>query len=337
MSDGAVPGGGIDAPVAGHYGSPSREQRALVDGRALVDLSHYETIRLSGPDRHQLLHNLSTQAFTGITPGTSTETLFLSADGKIEAGAAVYEAEDHTFLIAEPGGAQWIVDFLTKMRFMLRVDIEIIEMTLLGGYGDGDLPNAVIWRDPWPTVSPDSVAYGPHRDVPQAFIALVDSDKEAFLDEWLKHGSMAGTLAWHAQRVANWRPSIRDIDEKSLPHEFDWLRTAVHLDKGCYRGQEAVARIVNLGRPPRRLVFCHIDGSEDRLPEDKTLYLGEKAVGTLRAVARDMDEGVIGLALIKRNVAEDAEIVIDGLPVSLETIVDPSGKTTRSYERPRLK
>ena len=74
---------------------------------------------------------------------------------------------------------------------------------------------------------------------------------------------LAGTWAWEALRVEAWRPRLgREVDERAIPHELDWLRTGVHLDKGCYRGQETVARVFNLGRPPRRLVLLHLDGSE---------------------------------------------------------------------------
>ena len=78
---------------------------------------------------------------------------------------------------------------------------------------------------------------------------------------------LAGTWAAEALRVAAWRPRLGfETDHRTIPHEVDWLRTAVHLHKGCYRGQETVARVHNLGRPPRRLVFLHLDGSGHTLP-----------------------------------------------------------------------
>ena len=78
---------------------------------------------------------------------------------------------------------------------------------------------------------------------------------------------LAGTWAAEALRIAAWRPRLGfETDHRTIAHEVDWLRTAVHLHKGCYRGQETVARVHNLGRPPRRLVFLHLDGSGHTLP-----------------------------------------------------------------------
>ena len=79
---------------------------------------------------------------------------------------------------------------------------------------------------------------------------------------------LAGIWAAEALRVAAWRPRLGfETDHRTIVHEVDWLRTAVHLHKGCYRGQETVARVHNLGRPPRRLVFLHLDGSGHVLPD----------------------------------------------------------------------
>src|SRR5699024_12183905 len=74
----------------------------------------------------------------------------------------------------------------------------------------------------------------------------------------------AGSLAAEALRIAAWRPRWEtEVDERSIPHESDWLRSAVHLEKGCYRGQETVAKVHNRGHAPRRLTMLHLDGSEN--------------------------------------------------------------------------
>nr|WP_240161822.1 hypothetical protein [Flaviflexus equikiangi] len=146
-------------------------------------------------------------------------------------------------------------------------------------------------------------------------------------------------LAWEAQRIVDLRPRpALDIDDKSLPHEWDWLRSAVHLDKGCYRGQEAVARTVNLGRPPRRAVLLQLDGSAERLPAAGSEILwGEKTVGKITSAGRDMDEGPVGLGLLKRNTPLDAQLAIDGIPALAEVIVNPDGRTALSYDRPKIR
>ena len=125
------------------------------------------------------------------------------------------------------------------------------------------------WRDPWPDLVGDTAAYGPVDDhpgsarrwreliVPRADLVAAVGDRP-----------VAGIWAAEALRVAAWRPRLGfETDHRTIVHEVDWLRTAVHLHKGCYRGQETVARVHNLGRPPRRLVFLHLDGSGHVLPD----------------------------------------------------------------------
>jgi hypothetical protein len=98
----------------------------------------------------------------------------------------------------------------------------------------------------------------------------------------------------------------------------------VHLDKGCYRGQETVARVHTLGRPPRRLTMLHLDGSADRLPARAATVSAEgRAVGVMGASARHHELGPIGLALVKRNVPVDVTLEVEGIPAGQEPIVDP--------------
>ena len=115
-----------------------------------------------------------------------------------------------------------------------------------------------------------------------------------------------------------------DTDHRTIPHEVGWIESAVHLNKGCYRGQETVARVHNLGHPPRRLVFLHLDGSEDRLPgHGDPVELGETVVGFVGSAARHYELGPIGLALIKRTTPVDATLQAAGLPAAQEVVVPP--------------
>lgn len=342
---GAVFGDGIDAVVPAHYGSPAREQRALIDGRALVDLSHMEVVAVSGADRLTWVHSLTTQHITDLQPGDSTELILLSAEGRIQVPAAVQDDGETLYLITDVGQGTELAEFLKKMKFMMRVEIVLRDdLALLGGYGEAEVPRALFtWRDPWPRVPDKSVAYGPAYEEHPAnghdrFIAVLpEADLSDALDEW--QGTMAGMLAWEAQRIVDLRPRpALDVDARSLPHEWDWLRSAVHLEKGCYRGQEAVARTVNLGRPPRRAVLLQLDGSEERLPAlGSDVLMGEKTVGTVTSVARDMDEGPVALALLKRNTPVDAALTVDGIPALAEVIVTPDGRTELSYDRPKIR
>src|SRR5215467_1721066 len=131
--------------------------------------------------------------------------------------------------------------------------------------------------------------------------------------------------AYEALRIAAHRPRLGfDTDHKTLPHEVGWIDTAVHLNKGCYRGQETVARVHNLGHPPRRLVFLHLDGSEDRLPAhgDPVTTDGATA-GFTGSAARHFELGPIALGLVKRTLPVDAPLRAGGVPAAQEVVVPP--------------
>lgn len=212
----------------------------------------------------------------------------------------------------------------------------------------GDLPGLLLtWDDPWPGVAEGGTEYfrGRHPGAStRARLHVVERARAAdFADAWLGGGEdaasrrPAGLLAWEAVRVATWRPRIgREADARAIPAELDWLRTAVHLDKGCYRGQESVARVLNLGRPPRRLVFLQLDGSLGDLPEPGAkLMRGERQVGVVTSVARHADMGPIALALVARAVPADAVFDIGGVAAAQEIIVPLDGRAAASpAERP---
>jgi folate-binding protein YgfZ len=308
---GAVEADGLDAGVAAHYGSDLREQRALVAGQAFVDLSHRDVVTISGPDRLTWLHALTTQYFEGLKPGTSTTALLLSPTGHIE--HVMYGVDDgETFwLHTEPGAAEALVDWLQKMVFMSRVEIT-----------DVTDDYAIIWR-PGP-------AEGPH-------LTRVGADSLGGHEVFLPRaelagfeGTPAGVWAYEALRIEAGAPRLGlDTDERAIPNELGWLGVGVHLDKGCYRGQETVARVHNLGRPPRRLVRLLLDGSVDHLPtHGYAVRSGEKQVGSIGSAARHYELGPIALAVVKRNVDPGTvlEIVAEDQPTvtaTQELLVDP--------------
>ena len=182
------------------------------------------------------------------------------------------------------------------------------------------------WRDPWPDLVGDTTAYGPvdghpgterrWREVlvPRADLVAAVGDRP-----------LAGLWAAEALRIAAWRPRLGfETDHRTIVHEVDWLRSAVHLHKGCYRGQETVARVHNLGRPPRRLVFLHLDGSGHTLPpRGAEVKAGERVVGRVTSVGRHHVDGPIALALIKRNTDPSLELDIDGTSAAQTVIVAP--------------
>lgn len=332
---GAVESAGLDAGVAAHYGEPLREQRALAAGTAVVDLSHRGVVTVSGPDRLSWLNTLSSQQLTSLAPGESTELLLLSVQGRIEFDARVIDDGATTWLIVEAAEAAPLAEFLTRMRFMLRVEVADVsaDWAVLGSAAAvPEWKDSVVWQDPWPNVSAGGYSYTavPAEDHPGLerpwFEYLVPT---AELDAMVGERRLAGVLAAEALRVAAWRPRIgAETDHKTIPHELDLLRTAVHLSKGCYKGQETVARVHNLGHPPRRLVFLQLDGSQHTLPAaGSPVMLGERQVGAVTSVAQHFEMGPVALAVIKRSVAPDKILtVLDGdepYPAVQEAIVAP--------------
>jgi hypothetical protein len=327
---GAVRGEGVDAGVAAHYGDPMREQRLLQEGLAVVDLSHRGVVTVTGPDRLSWLRSMTTQEMADLPPRTSVESLVLTPNGHVEHALHLVDDGERTWLSVEPGTAAALAAWLDSMRFMLRVEVADVSETyaVLGEpvAAESADPEPLAWRDPWPGPVGETAAYGPVEGhpgadrawreliVPRADLAAAVGDRE-----------LAGMWAAEALRVAAWRPRLGfETDHRTIPHEVDWLRTAVHLDKGCYRGQETVARVHNLGRPPRRLVFLHLDGSSHVLPTaGSAVTLDGREMGRLTSVARHHVDGPIALAVVKRNTPTDADLVADGVAAAQTVVVSP--------------
>ena len=307
---GAVSGDGVDAPVAAHYGSFNGEQRTLAAGEGFVDLSHRGVIRVSGPDRLTWLHSLTTQHLESLLPGVPTAALVLSPNGHVE--HAMYAVDDGEAFTAhvEPGEAAPLAAWLDRMRFMMRVEVEELTEQL-----------AVAWR---PGVSTGSATEGePETSMHTGkYDVLPRSELEAYAKA---AGPACGMWAYEALRIARGEPRFGlDTDHRTIPNEVGWIPSAVHLDKGCYRGQETVARVHTLGRPPRRLTLLHLDGSANRLPTRGASVLhGDREVGFVGSSARHYEYGPIALALLKRNVPVDAQLDADELPATQEIVVDP--------------
>ncbi len=288
----AVAGNGIDAPVAAHYGSLYGEQRTLAAGEGFVDLSHRDVLRISGPDRLTWLHSLTTQYFDGLAPDTWTEALILSPQGHVEHAFAGLDDGEAFTAHTEPGAGAALVEFLDRMRFMMRVEVTDVTAEL-----------AVTWR-------PTGASFVP-RDQLTTYARAA--------------GPACGLWAFEALRIARGEPRFGvDTDHRTIPNEVGWIGPAVHLDKGCYRGQETVARVHTLGRPPRRLVLLHLDGSENLLPDvGSDVTHADKVVGRVGGSARHHELGPIALALVKRNVPLDVELDAGGLVAAQEVVVDP--------------
>jgi folate-binding protein YgfZ len=313
---GAVPAQGADAGVAAHYGDPFAEQRALARAAGLVDRSNRGVVRITGADRLAWLHSLTTQDTEHLAPGAATQALVLSPQGHIEHHLTLADDGTAVWAHVEPGTAGALLAFLQSMRFLLRVDpadvtAEFAVLTVMGPARTGGPPGAAV------AAMPDSFGMD----------LVVARDRLAGATAALEAGgaAVAGLAAYEALRIAAHRPRLGlDTDHRTLPHEAGWIETAVHLNKGCYRGQETVARVHNLGHPPRRLVMLHLDGSEDRLPAHGDPVTADgTAVGFVGSAARHFELGPIGLGLIKRTVPVTAPLRAGGVPAAQEVVVPP--------------
>lgn len=312
----------VDAGVPWHYGEPFKEQQSILSHRAGVDLSHHGVVTVTGPDRMTWLHSLTTQDF--LTPFTSTHALILSPHGHIEHDLHVIDDGETVWLIVEPGTAPALAAYLDSMRFMLRVDVADVSATFAvvghGGHVVSELPT---WHSPNAFIVGSGVVdpYVPERptswEVSEVIVA------RAQLEEYLSHWELAGTWAWEAVRVAAGVPRLNiDTDHRTIPHEVGLISAAVHLHKGCYRGQETIARVINLGKPPRKLVQLNLDGSINELPmAGSDIELAGKVIGFVGSVVQHFEEGPIGLGVIKKSVDSAATVVCGEVAASQTPIV----------------
>ena len=329
--------GAVGESVPAHFGNPLAEQRLFENGTAVVDCSHFGVLTLTGLDRLTWLDSLSSQLLLGLTPGETREDLILDPHGHIEHRFLIADDGETAWILVEPGYLDALSDWLLKMRFRMQVEIEdksadfaVVATTST----ETALEQAeVVWDDPWPRVSDGGAGYSteshPGDGLTLRFVGIPRSDlSESLSSEW------AGTNALDSVLVRAARPTMADVDEKTLPHELDLLRTAVHLNKGCYRGQETVAKVHNLGHPPRRAVLLHLDGSEGELPVAGARVSDQgKEVGKVTRVARHHEWGPLAYAVIKRSVETHAELSVAGpdgpIAATQEVLVLPDSGATR--------
>ncbi|OLO67587.1 folate-binding protein YgfZ [Actinomyces oris] len=383
--------GDPDQAVPAHFGDPGREQSALAEGRAVCALARDVVTVTGPDRLSWLTTLSSQVLTALEPGDGGAETLLLDAQGHITHALAALDDGRTLWLVTEADSGEALAAFLDSMRFMLRVEVtERPDVMALGALGEGlealaqaardtasdasDSPEAQadaaepqgsligLWRDPWPGVVEGGTSYDVGADRPHpgqgyraGFVLVpvrsVDAVAQAFLaaEEGRR---LAGALAWEALRIEAGRPRwAREADARAIPHELDWLRTAVHLTKGCYPGQETIARTLNLGRPPRRLTVLQLDGLVGDLPRPgASVRMGERVVGAVTSVARHHELGPIALALLRRAVPVGEQLTVqitevdeatgETVPVgrvdaAQEVLVSPEGRAQASpSERP---
>jgi len=290
---------GPDKGAIWHFGEPNQEQKALVAGDAWADLSHRGVISISGKDRLTWLHALTTQHVEKLEPGKWLEALILDVQGHVIDQLFLVDDGSTAWLHTENSRTQEILDYLDKMKFMLEVEVkdQSNDYAVLRAPGKSDLLG------------------GPYALVPR-------EELKETTDAFSKAHTQVGIWALEAERVAQGRARLLfEVDHKAIPNELGFINKAVHMNKGCYRGQETVAKVFNLGQPPRKLVRLHLDGSLVAMPgHGAKVFLEDKEVGFIGTVARHYELGPIALAVVKRNVPADATLICEGISASQEEL-----------------
>jgi len=282
-----------------HFGEPNSEQKALAKGNGWADLSHRGVISITGKDRLTWLHALTTQHLEKLEVATWVDALILDTQGHVIDQLFLVDDGQSTWIHLENERVTPVIEYLNKMKFMLEVEVK------------DESDNYAVLRAPGIA---DAIG-GPYALVPR-------NELKETTDAFNKSHTQVGIWALEAERVAAGRARLLfEVDHKSIPNELGFLNKSVHMNKGCYRGQETVAKVFNLGQPPRRLVLLHLDGSMVAMPEHGAkVFLDDKEVGFIGSLSRHYELGPIALAVVKRNVALDATLICEGVTATQEEL-----------------
>lgn len=315
---GAVEAAPPDEGIAAHYGDPDAEQRQLLRGEAVVDLSNRDVLTVAGADRLSWLNDVTTQNFATLEQRQWVDGLILNPQGRVQFGLSAYDDGEQVWLHTEQG--QELLTFLHSMVFINRVELADVteQWAILGQISQLTQDSAD--RD-------DSADGGNGADPADAFsYQLIERSQ-------LGAQRVVGVWAWEALRIAAGLPRVHeDTDDRTIPNEIGM--PGVSITKGMYTGLETVLKVHNLGKPPRRLVRLHLDGSVGRMPAvSSAITHDDQVVGWVGTSARHHQLGPIALGTIKRNTDPEAELLVDSISASQQIIVDPQ---VGLHVRPRL-
>jgi folate-binding protein YgfZ len=281
----------VDSEVAWHFGDPFAEQRKLISGDGSVDQSHRGVISITGADAKIFLNSLTTQELLNIQSGESAITLDLNPQGFVQNELHVIADDETLWITTESNAKESLLAYLQKMKF--RSQIEIVDATQ---------DFAVVWQ--------------PKNEKHEKFLSWISPFSWSAREILVPRNQLlevlgdkpSGMWAYEALRVEALVPRIGfETDHRTIPHEVGWIETAVHLNKGCYRGQETVSKVERMGKPPRRLVRLLLDGSSDQMPGSHSEVTQEGAVvGFVGQSVHHAVLGPIASAVIKRNVEPNA-------------------------------
>lgn len=354
-----VDGGEPVALVPASYGSVEVEYAALRRGCALLDGCARGVIRVRGKDRLDVLQRMLTQDLRGLEPGGVRRSFWLNRKGRIDADLTVVAFDDHWLLECDALDAAHAATSLSSFIFSEDIDLahdpKLRCLSLAGpstfdalaavgaeaaGLAEGDARSCTLqvagipchaWRLDWFGVPTVHLACEADRaaDLWKALMAQVD----------LAHGRRrVRPCGWYAQNIARieaGEPWFHvDFGRESLPHESGVLRERVSFTKGCYLGQEIVARMESLGKPKQVVAALRIIG--DALPTagEQVFSLTEggglaEQVGAVTSSTLSPMLGAVSIALATVRTAH-------AVPGTL-LAVNAEGMTARAVVQPSLR
>ncbi len=233
-------------------------------------------VRVAGPDAADYLQRMVSNDVVGLDVADARPALLMTAKARVIAPLVVWRRGEEDFLLlTEPELGETVRGLLIRMRLRARCEIELEEHSSLVVFGSG--------RD------------GVASELPGA-VELLDADLEPTLEpEELERRRIEA-------RVPRWG---REIDDRVLPAEAGLDATHISFSKGCYPGQEPVARLHFRGHPNRGLRVLELD---DVPPYDAELLHDGKPVGRVTSAVRRPDGSVVGLAFVRTEVPEGAPL-----------------------------
>jgi folate-binding protein YgfZ len=309
----------------------------LLSGYGYVSLEDWTVVALTGSDRHSFLHNMCTNEILKLAAGEGCEAFFTDVKGKIVAHAWVLLREDSALLLTVPRQAERIIEHLD--RYIIREDVQLVDRssaeawTLIAGaqvetaLGDA----AAVLTQPWQSMNcqlgeVECLLVRFALSGRNAFLLGAAGDRVAALREQLAAvGAVAcGQQAWDALRVEAGLPLFGiDFDHAHLPQEVARDAEAISFTKGCYLGQETVARIDALGQVTKQLVTLKF--AEGATPEAGLLLMQqEKQVGVATTLGQSARTGSpLALAMVRRG-ANQVGTMLESESGAVEVIATPA-------------
>lgn len=311
--------------MSNHFGNPLLEQRQLLNGKAFLARTDESVLEIVGSEALKWLHSLTSQNLVNLKTGQSAESLVLDPHGHVEHQLKVIAKDEGVFVITATDRVESLIEWLNKMKFRIKVEIRPSQLLVVGSFAELNL-DAPCWIDIWGQEPIGTVSYVKPGKPFGYREYLVGNLSEIDLPQ-------AGLMAYQALRIAAGRPEITDVDDRSLPHESNWLSSAIHLSKGCYRGQETVAKVHNLGHPPRRVALLQLESGDTLAQPGDVVSHNGREVGKVLAGALHFEEGSIALALLNR-VTPYTDLEVAGVMASQEVLVPADAGKAANLPRP---